>query len=117
VANRLLICDTDALATNIWHERYLGTRAAAIDALVATRHYDLYLLTDIDTPFVQDGTRDGEDIRHWMHVRFLEELDHQRRRFALVAGSREERMATAMRQIDAILASTQSGSASTIDAL
>jgi NadR type nicotinamide-nucleotide adenylyltransferase len=114
-ANRLLICDTDALATSIWHERYLGTRAAAMDALVATRHYDLYLVTDIDTPFVQDGTRDGEHIRHWMHTRFLEELDRQQRHFALVAGSREERMATATRHIDAILASTQSGSASTVD--
>jgi hypothetical protein len=66
---------------------------------------------------VQDGTRDGEHIRHWMHLRFLEELERQRRRFALIAGSREERMGTAMRQIDALLASAQSGSASTVDAL
>ena len=62
-ANRLLVCDTDAFATSIWHQRYLGRREATVEAIAALRHYDLYLLTDVDIPFVQDGFRDGEHIR------------------------------------------------------
>jgi NadR type nicotinamide-nucleotide adenylyltransferase len=35
-ADRVLICDTDAFCTWLWHERYLGTDAPALRALVAT---------------------------------------------------------------------------------
>jgi NadR type nicotinamide-nucleotide adenylyltransferase len=104
-ANRLLICDTDALATGIWHERYMGTPSLEVEALAAPCRYDLYLVTDIGTPFIQDGTRDGEHIRHWMHARFLEELERQGRCFALVSGSHQERMTAAIEHIDEILTS------------
>ena len=60
IANRVLICDTDAFATAIWHERYLGVPSAAVLAVAAGRTYDLYVLTDVDTPFVPDDIRDGE---------------------------------------------------------
>ena len=35
---------------------------------------NLYLLTDVDVPFVQDGWRDGETVRAGMQERFLEEV-------------------------------------------
>ena len=62
-ANRILISDTDALATGIWHERYLSKKSAEVEAIAASHRHDLYLLTDCDLPFVQDGLRDGESIR------------------------------------------------------
>src|SRR6185436_18227497 len=59
-ANRILICDTDAFATTIWHQRYLGYKSAEVESIANShRRPDLYLLTDVETPFVQDGTRDG----------------------------------------------------------
>jgi HTH-type transcriptional repressor of NAD biosynthesis genes len=69
-ANRLLICDTDALATAIWHERYLEFRSPLVEEVSAGRRYDLYIVTDCHIPFVQDGTRDGEHLRQWMTDRF-----------------------------------------------
>lgn len=45
LAGPVLICDTDVLATGIWHERYCGTRSATVEALAAPRRPDLYLLT------------------------------------------------------------------------
>jgi len=58
-SNRILICDTDAFATSIWHRRYFCEASHAVDAIAAQhRKPDLYLLTDINTPFVQDGTRE-----------------------------------------------------------
>ena len=103
-ANRLLISDTDALATGIWHERYIGSVSSAVDAIAATQHHDLYLLTDRDIPFVQDGLRDGETIREWMTRRFEEVLTLRSQRWIKVSGTREERIAKAVAAIDARLA-------------
>ncbi len=102
-ANRLLICDTDAFATSIWHRRYLQKRSPAVEALAAPRRYDLYLLTGVNIPFVQDGTRDGELIREWMHQAFVEELEVTGRPYKLVSGSPEERLRQSIEWIDPLL--------------
>jgi nicotinamide riboside kinase len=70
----ILVCDTDALATCIWQERYLGRSTADVEAIAASRRYALTVLTADDIPFVQDGYRDGEHIRGWMTQRFRERL-------------------------------------------
>ena len=49
-SNGLLICDTDAFATSIWHRRYLGERSPAVEALADSYRPDLYLLTDVIDP-------------------------------------------------------------------
>jgi HTH-type transcriptional repressor of NAD biosynthesis genes len=102
-ANRVLICDTDAFATSIWHERYMGVPSGAVLAIAAPRRYDLYLLPDTNVPFVQDGLRDGEHIRQWMHDRFVEELRHTGRPYALLSGDYAARMRQAIELIDGIL--------------
>jgi len=102
-ANRVLICDTDALATAIWHERYMRARSPEVEVVANARHYDLYLLTDVDIPFVQDGIRDGEHVREWMTDRFREELQNRPVRWLLLRGTHEERMRTARVAIDRIL--------------
>jgi HTH-type transcriptional repressor of NAD biosynthesis genes len=99
-ANHLLICDTDAFVTSIWHRRYLCMRSPAVEAIAAARHYDLYLLTDVDIPFVQDGTRDGEHIRSWMHDLFAAELTAQDRPYALLSGPHEARLDRAIALLD-----------------
>lgn len=103
-ANRVLVCDTDAFATRVWCRRYMNTWSPAVDAIArAHRRPDLYLLTDIATPFFQDGTRDGERIRDWMHGVFVEELLADGRRFVAVKGSRDERLAAALAAIRPLL--------------
>jgi NadR type nicotinamide-nucleotide adenylyltransferase len=103
-ANKVLICDTDAFATAIWHRRYMGARSMEVEQIAAEhRRPDLYLLTDLHTPFVQDGTRDGEAIREWMHETFLTELAAQQRPFRLLSGSEAERLQAAISYIDAVM--------------
>ncbi|HZS10074.1 MAG TPA: AAA family ATPase [Blastocatellia bacterium] len=103
-ANKVLICDTDAFATGIWHRRYMGERSPAVEAITAShRRPDLYLLTDINTPFVQDGTRDGEMIREWMHEMFVAELKAQQRPFQCLSGPLEERLGRAVEYIDEVI--------------
>ena len=106
---RLLICDTDALATSIWHQRYLGTGSAVVAAIAAGRRYALYLLTGDDIPFVQDGTRDGEYLRGWMTQRSREELTARALPWVEVTGSRAQRLAAATTHVDALLAAGPTG--------
>jgi NadR type nicotinamide-nucleotide adenylyltransferase len=102
-ASRVLICDTDALATAIWHERYLGTGSAEVEALAYGRHYDLYLLTGCEIPFVQDGIRDGENLRQWMTARFEEVLTLHKRPWLKLSGTLEQRMLKATTAVDQLI--------------
>lgn len=97
----VLVCDTDAFATGIWHERYCGTRHAPVDALAETCRGDLYLLTDhAGVPFEQDGLRDGELIRAWMTGRFEERLQDSGRTWRKLTGPHEWRLAQALQTLD-----------------
>jgi HTH-type transcriptional regulator, transcriptional repressor of NAD biosynthesis genes len=60
------------------------------------RKYDLYLLTDCDIEFVQDGTRDGESVRGWMTQRLVERLDERGALWLRLSGCHEERMKKAV---------------------
>jgi len=103
VADRLLVCDTDPFATEIWHERYVGAPSAEVAAIAAGRRCDLYLLTGTDIPFEQDGYRDGENIREWMHGRFREELDRRDKPYVLLEGDRKTRLSRAVERVDDLL--------------
>ncbi|WP_411106292.1 AAA family ATPase [Streptomyces sp. cmx-4-9] len=101
----VLICDTDSFATGIWHERYLGGRNEEVEKTAALTHRHLYLLTDhADVPFEDDGLRDGPHLRPWMTGRFREELEATGRRFLVLHGDREARLAKAVAAVDALLA-------------
>ena len=108
LANRVLVCDTDAFATAIWHRRYLKDRSPEVEAIAFShRCPDLVILTDIATPFEQDGVRDGESIRGWMHDIFLEELIKSKRRFIMVRGTPQERLEQTCSEINKILKAPQ----------
>ena len=100
----VLVCDTDAFATGIWCERYLGLASPGVDA-IAGRHR-LYLLTHHEgVPFEQDGIRDGESIREWMTGRFEEALSASGRTTVVLRGScRATAWATGLAAIDDLIA-------------
>jgi NadR type nicotinamide-nucleotide adenylyltransferase len=103
VANKVLLCDTNAFATGLWHERYMSSRCGDVDAIGARDKVDLYLLTEPDFPFVQDGLRDGEHVRDWMHGRFVEELSRLPTPAVTLRGSLELRGAQAGRAIERLI--------------
>ena len=98
-ATNLLVFDTDAVMTAVWSDILLGERPADLDRIDDPA--DLYLLCDIDVPFVQDGIRYFPDqatrARMLAHTRV--ELERRHLPFVTVTGSRYERQRTA---IDAI---------------
>lgn len=98
-ARGYLICDTDAFATSVWHKRYMGEYSPEVQSISNHRKVDLYIVTGDEIPFVQDGTRDGEHIRHEMHQWFIDELERTGRTYIVVRGNPEERLAQAIEKI------------------
>ena len=96
-SNRVLICDTNAFATVLWHRRYMGSHSHAVEEIARRGKCDLYLLTGEEIPFVQDGLRDGEHIRHEMHRWFEEALAAQTVLWKTLRGPHEERLREAVR--------------------
>ncbi|AZG46454.1 AAA family ATPase [Gordonia insulae] len=99
----VVICDTDVLATGVWHERYLGFTSPSVTAAAADHRPLHYILTGDEIPFVDDGTRDGELLRHSMQRRFRQVLGAQTTPWIEVTGSVTQRLAALTPVIDAAL--------------
>ena len=98
-----VITDTDALMTAVWADMMLGRRDPWFDAFEGTA--DLYLLLDIDLPFVDDGLRIyGDPVER---QRFFDmckaELERRGVPWALVTGTGEARLETALAAIESRL--------------
>lgn len=102
-ANRILFCDTDALATALWHEHYLGSRSPEVEAIAWSRRYDLTFLTAADFPWVDDGSRDSDAARQRMQRRFEADLSRRPEPVMELCGTVEERTRTAVRAIERVL--------------
>lgn len=101
----VLVCDTDALATTVWQERYVGASTPQVRAAAASMPpRALYLLTGHEgVPFEDDGLRDGEHIRAWMTGRFREVLGARDVPWLEVRGDRAARLAQALNAVDMLL--------------
>jgi len=98
----LVIADTDALATGVWHQRYCERENVPFYYPVMRR--DLYLITDHQgVDFHDDGYRDGEHLREDMTETFKEVLTERGYSWVLVTGDHERRMKTATAVIDQII--------------
>lgn len=92
----LIICDTNAVATEVWQRRYMGKTTKQMRKIAAKDKADLYIITGDEIPFVQDGIRDGEHIRHKMHKWFVERVKMTGVPYIIVTGSHEQRLAAAL---------------------
>lgn len=86
-----VILDTDPLMTAVWADMLFGRRAPWFDAWAGTA--DLYLLFDIDLPWVEDGTRmfGTAEARQRFFDLSKAELERRGVRWALVSGLGEDR--------------------------
>ena len=72
------------------------------------RRPDLYLLLDIDLPWVPDPQRDRGHLRPEMHARFREAVEKSGTPFVLICGGGDERFTAAREAIDRLLVSADS---------
>jgi len=103
-ADRVLICDTDLLETKVYSEEYYGGFVHPnLDKFAVQNQYDLYLLTNIDTPWEADDLRDRPDQRIEMYNAFENTLIKYKRPYIKLNGSIKERMQVAIKAIDQLL--------------
>lgn len=103
-ANKILFCDTDVLATAIWSHALYGRCDEWIEREANARGYDLYLLTDVDVPWVADVVRYLPNERESFRDRCIQALESRGRAFVRLSGTFDARFSEACRAVDAIVA-------------
>jgi NadR type nicotinamide-nucleotide adenylyltransferase len=102
-ARRVLICDTDLLTTQIWSEILYGTCPAWVRRQADQRNYDLYLLLDVDVPWVADVARFLPENRRGFFARCRAELDARNRPYVHLQGAWDARFAQACAAVEGLL--------------
>lgn len=104
-ADRILLCDTDLITTQIYSRHYLGVVPPVLYELEKMVAYDVYFLFDIDVPWEPDGLRDlGEEKqREQMYAAFKSELERRSIPYINVWGDWDEREAIINREIRKLL--------------
>ena len=88
VASKFLFCDTEAITTKVFANMYINKRnIPQIEEIIAKQKFDLWLLLDIDVPWVDDGTRDFQ-VERQKHFKILQnELDSKGINYVIISGS------------------------------
>lgn len=102
-ANRVLFCDSDMVTSSIWSGRLVGTVPEQLRSAADKRHYDLYLLTHYDVPWVDDGHRYIPKESPAFFDRCVHELDSRKRPFVQIKGNWDERFQLAVEAVEKML--------------
>ena len=101
-ANKVLVCDTNALVVKVWSEHKFGNCDEEIERLL-TRHYNLYLLTYIDVPWEDDPQREHPDKREHFWTIYKNLIGKTGVPFVEINGSKEERRRKAIDAVNSII--------------
>jgi len=102
-ANRLLVCDTNLYVIKIWSNFKYGYVDPWILQQIASRRYDLYLLTYIDIPWEDDPQREHPQQREQLYSLYLKEMEAQAVPFIEVKGDRMDRKRIAKENVEKLL--------------
>ncbi len=98
-ANGFLICDTNLISGKVWSDVvFKKTPQFILDNLQHMDH-DLYLVCDIDLPWVPDEQRRNEYNRKEIMQMHLDELKKLNAKFELIGGKGEARLKNAIAAI------------------
>lgn len=102
-SNQFIVCDTNLYVIKIWSEFKFGSCDKEILKSIATRKYDLYLLTYVDLPWQDDPQREHPTKREELYQLYLNEMKNQTTPFVEIKGEREQRKKTAIDAIEKML--------------
>jgi NadR type nicotinamide-nucleotide adenylyltransferase len=102
-ARGLAVLDTDLVSTVIYARHYYGMCPPWIEQAARTRRGDLYLLCDIDVPWVADPQRDRRHLREQMHRLFVDAVEALGAPYVIIRGSWADRQATAIAAVTDVL--------------
>jgi NadR type nicotinamide-nucleotide adenylyltransferase len=95
--------DTDMYVMKVWAEYVFNDCHNWILNRIAERNYDLYLLCDVDLPWVEDNLREypDEKIRKKLFHFYKELMSNQSTPWCVISGNYEQRLEKAIQFIDA----------------
>ena len=101
-ANRYLICDTNLYVLKVWSEHKYSQCHKSILESIATQHYDMFLLTYIDTDWQYDPLREHpqEEMRLYFYKQFEDLVINSNTPFLVVKGEENERLLIALNAIN-----------------
>jgi nicotinamide riboside kinase len=101
-ARGLVALDTDLVSTVVYARHYYGECPPWIEQAALERRGDLYLLCDIDVPWVPGPHRDRPHARAEIHAMFAAAVESLGVPVTLIHGSWEARLALAIAAVAAI---------------
>jgi HTH-type transcriptional regulator, transcriptional repressor of NAD biosynthesis genes len=105
-ATELLFCDTNPLTTYIYNKYYYSREDEWIATAAVERKYNLYLLTNVDVPWIADPPhRDRPNDRKELYGLFKNELVKRELPFADISGDYDKRLELAIQYINKLLIS------------
>lgn len=102
-AKEILICDTTMLVLKIWSEHTFKKCDPLILGALNERKYDLYLLCNIDLPWMPDPQREHPTKRKFFFDWYEKELKQRKLNYVVISGKVGERLEAAVKAIDKIL--------------
>lgn len=90
-ASALLIFDTDLVSTVVYSRHHYGSCPEWVAEAAKARSADLYLLLDIDVPWIADAVRDSGDTRAELHERFRDALEEIGAAYEVIRGTWKSR--------------------------
>ena len=101
----LLVIDTDMYVMKVWCEFVFGKCHQWILNEVVNRKYDLYLLCNVDAPWVKDELREYPDYetREKLYHHYKDAMLNQTTPWVDISGDYDERLQKAIKAIDKIL--------------
>lgn len=95
-AREVIILDTDVISSIVYGTFHYGRAPEYALHRAASHRADLYLLLDVDVPFVDDPVRTPAEHRHELFARFRATLERFGARYVVVSGSWDERFERAV---------------------
>ena len=100
--NPLIFIDTNMYVMKFWCEVVFGKCHSLIEDEISRRHYDLYLLCNVDLPWVKAALREYPELekRQALFSRYEELLKAQKVPWELISGNYDEQFNKAVHAIE-----------------
>ncbi len=100
--SNILFIDTDMYVMKVWCEFAFGKCHSWILNQIATRKYDLYLLCNVDLPWIKDDLREYPDkgTRNKLYHYYKDIMVNQSVPWVDISGNYDERLQVAINTVD-----------------
>ncbi|MDO4172735.1 MAG: AAA family ATPase [Prevotellaceae bacterium] len=99
----LLFVDTDAIASKIWSIELFGKESPIIEEYISLQSFDLYLLLDIDLPWVDDIHRYRPNNRQYFFNKCEKQLISRSKNYVIIRGEGGTRLQNAISAVRSII--------------